>query len=347
MRPDFTVLALVFSISIGLGCTEDSELLPEADAPEQPTACAAEGLLENFTDPDGNEIYIYEDGSLFLNANGSCQFELQYFESDFESRNYTSNASGTFLTDGTELIPIKNTHFEDFEATGFIKLFVSNVSDTGPFWTGFTLQSPQAPTVSEYVALSKCILDASCTFLDNTINLVQSPTQPSNQVIEFKSVAPTTDMVTSKCSMSTVLGYFKKDMDLWYEAQYYIKSGMPYSIVDFENAYFEGSPGPRVVIRDNRLEIENKFGSKSRYPSNNPIEVPLNQWFKVKVHLKFSNEGNGVIALWQDGVPLISTTGINLPTSNAIQNIVEIGISATQQESVLLMDEMRISDTAF
>lgn len=344
----FLVISIFLSIFIGfVGCSEGSEPVIRPEIPKAQEGCATDNLLENFSDPNGNDIFIYEDGQVFLNSNGNCQFELQYFEPDFEERNYTITSSGIFLKDERDMVPIKNSYSENFEAPRFVELFISDIDDPNLFWTNFTLQSPKAKTVSEYVALSQCILDDSCEFLDNTITLVQDPENTSNQVIEFSSIAPSADMVTSKCSLTSVLGYFKKDMDLWYEARYFIKSGMPYSIVDFENVYFEGSPGPRVVIRDNKLEVENKFGAKLRFTSATMIEVPQNQWFKVKVHLKFSNTDNGLIELWQDGVQLMSMAGINLPTANAIQNILEVGISASQEPTVLLMDDMRISNTPF
>lgn len=348
MVRSFLTLSTFLSVFIGLmACADDGEPVIVPEVPIAQEGCSTTNLLENFFDSDGNDIYIYEDGQLFLNSNGNCQFELQYFDPDFEAQNYTTDSSETFLKDDTALVPIKNAYIENFETAQFVELFASNIADPKLFWTNFTLQGPMAKTVNEYVALSMCILDNSCDFLDNTIALVQDPENNSNQVIEFSGVAPSTDMVTSKCSLTSVLGYFKKDTDLWYEAKYYIKSGMPYSIVDFENAYFEGSPGPRVVIRDNRLEVENKFGAKQRFTADATTEVPMNQWFTVKVHLGFSNTDNGVIELWQDGVELISTTGINLPTSNSLQNVLEVGISATQQETVLLMDDLRISDTPF
>ena len=134
---------------------------------------------------------------------------------------------------------------------------------------------------------------------------------------------------------------------MWFEADYYIQEGMPFTLVDFENSYFEGSPGPRVVIRNNKLELENKFGSKLRFESNDAGTITTGVWFTVKVHLKFSNSENGIIELWKDGENIISTTGVNLPTANAIQNILEIGISATNVETTLLMNNLRISDTEF
>ena len=330
-----------------LNCGKDGELVTLPETPEVRAGCSTDSLLENFTDPDGNDIYIYEDGKVFLNNDGECEFELQYFEPGFVAQNYITNTSGIFLKDGSELVPTKNSVIEDFEKSDFVDLFVSDPSSPNLFWTGFTLQSPQAKTVSEYVALSKCILEGTCDFLDNTIKLVQDPTNSSNEVVEFSSVAPSADMVTSKCSITSGMNYFNKDADVWYEADYYIKSGMPYSIVDFETSYFDGSPGPRVVIRNSKLELENQFGAKLRFTPDTAPELPLEEWFTVKVHLKFNNTDQGILELWQDGVQIISTSGINLPTANALQNILEVGISASQEDTVVLMDNMRISDTAF
>ncbi|MEP3211204.1 MAG: heparin lyase I family protein [Maribacter sp.] len=339
-------LVAVFLLVIQFSCSTDAAPVIEGETPID-ASCSTEDVLDNFVDEIGNDIYIYNDGSLYVNSNGNCEFQFQYFDPDFESQSYTTNATGTFLLSDSDLIPVKNNFFEDFEKQRFIDLFVDDVNDTDLYWTSFTLQSPQAKTVSEYVALSKCILEETCDFLDNRIAIVEDPTNSANKVLEFYSVAPTADMVVSKCSLSSVLGYFKKGDDLWFEANYYIKEGMPFTLVDFENSYFEGSPGPRVVIRDNKLEFENKFGAKLRFESNSAAAIAIGEWFTVKLHLKFSNTEEGILELWQDGVQIVSASGINLPTSNAIQNVLEVGISATSSNTVLLIDNLRISDTAF
>jgi len=77
------------------------------------------------------------------------------------------------------------------------------------------------------------------------------------------------------------------------------------------------------------------------------ITIPQGEWFTVKVHLKYSNENDGIIELWQDGALLISTAGINLPTSNSIQNVLEVGVTATSIGCILLFDNMRISEIPF
>jgi len=177
--------------------------------------------------------------------------------------------------------------------------------------------------------------------------LVTDPANALNRVLKFTSVPPSANMVTAKSSISSSLNYYIKDSGIWFQADYYIGNGMPFSLVDFENAYFNQHPGPRVVIRNNKLEIENKFGAKLNYNNTSGISIPQNQWFNIKVHLKYSNKNDGIIELWQDGTLLISTTGINLPTSNSIQNKLEVGISATSIGCELYFDNMRISETPF
>jgi len=342
-RKKYFLILIAFSMLFALSCSDDTS----EPVIEKTSGCSNEGLLESFTDTGGNSIFIYEDGGAYIESDEACKFELQYFEPDFKTQNYLINDQGTFfLSDGQE-IAVKNNFFETNEANRFIDLFANDASDPNLYWSSFTLQSPLAKTVSEYVALSKCILNETCDFRDNRIEIVEDPVDSSNKVLRFESVAPTADMVVSKCSLSSLLGFFEKDDDVWFEADYLVEHGMPFSLVDFESSFFEGSPGPRVVINNGKLELDNKFGAKLRYRSTSQTTVPLNEWFKIKVHLKFSNDENGVLELWQDDEKLISATGISMQTANGIQNILEVGISATNEETAILVDNIRVSSTIF
>jgi len=336
----FSIIIYSFLIFL-ISCQND-------DDEKKSNACNSNELLETFITPNGEEIFIYKDGKLYTNKNGLCNFEFQYFEPNFLEENYVINGSGSFLKNRTGLFPTKNNFIENFENTSvFTDLFIHSLADTDLYWTNITLQSPATPTVSEYDALSKCIFDGTCSFIDNKIELISDPINASNKVLKFTSVPPIANMVTSKSSIASTINFFTKDSNIWYKADYYIESGIPFSIVDFENSYFFQSPGPRVIIRDNKLEFENKFGAKLNIKNNSSITVPKKQWFTLKVHLKYSNENDGVIELWQDGVQIISESGINLPTSNSIQNVLEVGVSASSEGCVLLFDNMRISETSF
>lgn len=309
--------------------------------------CSNEGILETFISSEDQKVAIYENGNLYIEENDICNFALQYFDPNFINENYLSDNLGTYLiTDNEGILPIKNNFTETFESySSFPNLFIKSITDTNLYWSSFTLQSPKAPNIANYVELGHCIINETCSFLDNKIELVNDPTNSSNKVLKFTSVAPSQQMVTSKSSISSFLNYYSKNSEVWFQASYYIESGMPYSIADFENSYFENSPGPRIVIRDNKLVIENKFGSKLNFNSDSNITIPLNTWFTIKFHLKYSNKNDGIIELWQNDNLIISTTGINLPTSNSIQNILEVGITANSEACTLFFDNMMISQT--
>ena len=89
------LLLAVLGLWVCTNCSTDSEKVLDDEIPID-SSCGVEGLLENAVDPDGNDIYIYEDGKLYINTNNTCEFQFQYFDPDFEVQNYTTNASGTF-----------------------------------------------------------------------------------------------------------------------------------------------------------------------------------------------------------------------------------------------------------
>lgn len=332
------LLISILSVVLFIGCEH-----------EEKNDCKSKGaILETFITPDGKEVYIFEDGSLFVNNNGSCEFVVQYFDPNFLVNNYKIDATGKFLLTDEGLFPVKNDFIDNVESYfAFTDLFIKSIADTQLYWSSFTLQSPAAPSVSDYVALRKCILAGTCTFIDNKIELASDPVSVTNKVLKFTSVAPTSSMVTAKACMESQIVFFDKDSDLWFQADYYIQSGMPFSIVDFENSYFEGSPGPRVDIKNSALSVENKFGAKKEYVQSSPVNIPTNKWFTVKVHLKFSNNATGIIEVWQDGTQVISAAGINLPSSNSVQDRIQIGVTATSVGCVLLMDNIKISASPF
>ncbi len=317
--------------------------------PEDPvTTCSTDNLLDSFTTQDGLEVFIYENGELYIQEEANCVFETLYFNPSQLANSYKFSSTDTLLIAGSTLFPVKNNYLEDFESgTSINDLFVASVSDTGLYWTSFTLQSPEVLTVDDYVTLRKCILNGSCTFKDNKIEFSEDPVDATNRVFKFSSVAPTEEMVTAKASISSQLNYFTQTSEVWFQADYYIESGMPFSLVDFESGYFAQSPGPRVVIKNGKLAMENKFGAKILHENTTNTTVPTNNWFTIKVHIKYNSKDTGLIELWQDGEELISTSGISLPLSNAIQDILEVGVTATPEGCVLYMDNIRISENPF
>ncbi|WP_299433711.1 heparin lyase I family protein [uncultured Aquimarina sp.] len=327
-----------------LGCSNTDESVPNNSVDCNP----GQAIINSFENSDGINR-IYDDGKLFIINNNSCSFFGQYFDPDFLEDNYAITDQGIFIrTDSGELFPINNNFTDTFENYDtFLSLFIQSTSDIDKFWGNMTLQSPTTPNLEDYVALRNCIFENTCDFIDNKIELAVDPTLATNTVLKFTAVAPTPDMVTSKASLASVLPYFTKSDDIWFQADYYLTENRPYSLVDFESSFFFGSPGPRIIIRNNQIAFENKFGTKILYTQSNGISLPTADWFTLKVHLKYSDTNDGVLQVWQGNILIIDTTGINLPTSNSVQNSLEIGISATDVSSTIYMDNLRISDTSF
>ncbi len=312
--------------------------------------CPEAMLISEFVNTDGLTIRIYEDGNAYFVNEGACTFAATYYDPGFYEETYNRTDSGVYIIvdENTYLPPIRTTSL-DFEGFGdAIDLIRTEIDQTELFLTNFTLQSPSAPTVDEYVDLQNCILNGTCDFIDNRFDLAEDPMNASNTVMKFYSVPPSQDMITSKTSVSTSLSYFEQGDDFWFEAKYFIEDNLPTTLADFESSYFLESPGPRIIIRGDKLAIENKFGEKLTFnqPEGTSQSFPLNQWVTVKVHLKY-DEINGVVQLWQDGVLLIDETGPNLPLDISIQNRVEMGITATQKECTLYLDDVRFSDEEF
>lgn len=329
---------LLLSILASTSCRKETV----SQCPDQ------QNLLSSYLSDQGSLIEIYDNGIVYENDQGGCHELATYYDPNFMDA-YTTTDSGVYLiTEEGELFPTDNDWIEDFEGyTEFNDLFALTIQDTGKHWNHFTLQSPQAKTVQDYVALRQCILDHTCTFRDNRIDLAPDPVQPGNQALKFTCVPPSGDMTTAKSSISSSTQFFRKHDDCWFEARFYIESGMPFTLVDFENGFFLESPGPRVTVRNRILGFENKFGGKLTFESDNPVEIPLQDWFTVKVHIRYSELGDGLFELWQDGQLLISTQGISLPTSNSIQDNLEVGVSASSEGAVMYVDDVRISDQPF
>lgn len=311
--------------------------------------CPAEAdILTSFTLETGESAIITESGEAYSQDDNGCTFLVQYFTPGWEDA-YLQTDSGIYVyTDEGDLYPVTNTMYDDVEAYGvFTDMMLTSITDTAKYWNSFTLQSPMAPTVEAYVDLRACIMNNTCTFMDNRFDLVADPVNAANQVLQCTAVPPSADMVTSKASIERSFNYFAEGDDLWYEARYYIVSGMPYSLADFENRFFDQSPGPRIVIEGNKLAVENKFEEKLTYYPDAAPYVPIGEWFTVKIHLHFSTSDAGLIELWQNNVLLMSVNGKNLPYGNSIQTSLEVGATATSDGCVLLMDDIKLSPTSF
>ncbi len=320
------------------------------DALNVNNGCPPLKVVSEFVNQGGERIRIFEDGKAYFVNKSGCSFAAQYFDPNFYSDTYLNTDSGIYLiiSEGEYLSPIRSQFldFEGFDNT--LDIFRKDIAQDSLFLNSFTLQSPSTPTVDDYVALRKCIFDGSCDFIDNKFELSQDPLNQNKTVLKFFAVPPSPSMITSKSSVSTTLSYFEKGDDFWFEAKYYISGELPTTLADFESSFFFESPGPRIIFRGDYLAIENKFNEKLTYvqPEESEVPFPMNQWVKLKLHLKYDDQ-NGKVQMWQDDLLIIDQSGPTIPLDFWIQDRIELGISATSNECTLYMDDLRFSDQEF
>jgi len=340
--PNRWFLWCLLPCAASLSCSEAA-----SDAAKPSTFCQPSPSLLDTQTVDGVAYYVQQDGNLYTDSGGTCTKAASYFKPGFEEANYSHNANGVFISTPQGLFPVRTEISDSFEAYGSLPdLFVRSMTDTGRFWNALTLQSPLAPNTTDYVALRKCLLNGTCTYKDNRLELAADPTGASNKVIQCTAVSPTPGMATSKASLETTTAYYASGDDLWFQARYYFSETLPYSIADFESEWFEGSPGPRIVFDHGSLAVEGKFWAKPKFRQATPVPVPRNRWVLVKVHLQFDRT-NGRIELWQDGIQVLTANGPTLPVSFAIQTNIELGVTATDVATTLYLDDVRLSKQSF
>lgn len=210
-------------------------------------------------------------------------------------------------------------------------------------FSSFTLQSPGAPTVESYVALRKCILENTCNFIDNRIEISTEEVHSGDQSLRFYAVAPPEGIVSKSC-VDTLLLHFTEGDDLWFSAWYYVESGTPTTIADFETSAMKWGPGPRILLgsENPQVRVELKHFDKPTYRQepDSAVPFPSQQWVHVALHLTLSAGNDGVIEVWQDCEQIIDSEGRNLPKRSAILDRMQVGITATNQETVLYVDDV-------
>ncbi len=341
-RRNSTFLLLLF-ILLTLTCCEKPDYIN--------ISCEIESeVLYEFESPDGFYLRIYENGEAYFVKRNGCEFAETIFSPTFFQDSYVATDSGILIKvdEATFIEPIRSFQ-EDFETGPQLLDYIrTDLTQTDRVFTAFTAQSPAFPEVEDYVALRQCIIDKECDFEENRISIVKDPIDENNQVLKFEALAPSTDMVTSKSSISSGLLFFEKSNDFWFEASYFIEKGLPTTIADFESSHFKGHPGPRLIFRNGALSVENKFGDKKEFfqDESTLVKFPLMEWVKVKVNLMY-HENEGIIRVWQNDELIIDAAGQNIPHRLWIQNSLEIGISATQEDATMYLDDLRFSNEAF
>ena len=300
---------------------------------------------------DGGTTYKLFQANLYRvnSAANKWEFIEQLYDPDFLVKNYVERG-GTILrkTDNGELIPVRRQLADGFETVRPLREMIGLESG----WTGFTLQSPQTPSVGDYVALRNRILKGQADFLDNRVETSAEVVHSGKGALKIFCTPRVGEMVTAKASLDTELVHFVKGDDVWFSAWYYIPegSGMPFTVMDLESSWIKQYPGIRIVINESgHAMLELKWAAKPKYRQTPGKEIPfpVGKWTHLVEHLHLSEKEDGLIELWQDGQKIVDARGQNLPLTRAIYNNLEIGISAYNDRTkpaTLYVDDVVISN---
>jgi hypothetical protein len=264
-----------------------------------------------------------------------------YFWADINRQAFVMRDEVLYRTANGNEYPVIDQIDVGFEEASTFLDFVK--SEDPIVFSSFTLQSPSAPTVEEYVELRKCILQQNCTFLDNRMDISSDIVHSGNQSMRFFTVAPSEEIVSKTC-VDTLLLHFVEGDDLWFSAWYYVESGAPTTIADFETSAMKWGPGPRILLGSDQpqVRVELKHANKPVYRQDRDSAVPFpsQQWVHIALHLRLSAGNDGLIEVWQDCEKIIEAEGRNLPKHSAILDRMQVGITATNQETVLFVDDV-------
>lgn len=276
-------------------------------------------------------------------------FVEHLYDPDFFARNYVvvDGVPNRRDPDTGKLYPTRRFFEEGFEGAGSIADLI------GPQrgWTGFTLQSPRAPSIPEYNALRRRILTAEGDFLDNRIEVVRYRARSGDASMKCVSEPPSRGMVTAKASLSTSLLHFVRGDEVWFSGWYLVPEGssLPFTLMDLESTWIKEHPGMRIMLDPpGHLMVELKWANKPTYRQTKGREVrfPTGRWVEVVLHLELSEQSDGLVELWQDGEKIVEARGQTLPLAGTVYDELEVGISAHSfgpGTATLFVDDLRIA----
>ncbi|MBI5395612.1 MAG: heparin lyase I family protein [Verrucomicrobia bacterium] len=280
---------------------------------------------------------------------GKWEFMEQMYDPDFYAKNYVER-DGAICRKAANgnLVPVRRRFADDFEHARPVRELTG--MDTG--WTAFTLQSPKAPSVNDYVRLRNGILKGQSDFLDNRVEMSADVVHSGKRALKTYSAPPSRSMVCAKASLDTELLHFVKGDDVWFSGWYYVPedSGMPFTVMDLETTWIKEYPGIRIMLADGQYAMfELKWGAKPKYrqPKGKEVGFPVAKWVHLKARLKLSEKDDGVIELWQDGMKIVDARGQTLPLAHTIYNSFEIGITAHNDRgkpATLYVDDVAIAN---
>lgn len=322
--------------------------------PDDRVVPLSEDQVELTTVVEGKTFKITYDGLAYRvdERTGRWHRHGTVFEPDAMNAAYQTEGSDVFRVnrENGQRHKVRRRFTEGFED---LPLHVSGLRKLiGPErgWGSLTLQSPAAPTVSDYVRLRKRILEENGSFLDAVVAPDDSRAHSGTMSLLCKAPPCPSDMITCKASLSSPLVYFGQGDEFWFRGWFYPENGRPSSLMDLECEWLSQHGGIRLFIDESgSMLAELKAWDKPKYRQTKDSEVlfPLDRWVEVKAHFHLSHGSDGVVQVWQDGKLIIDANGTTLPLARVIYSSLEIGISSHSygdKEARLWVDDVEVSD---
>lgn len=322
-------LTLVVSVTLAL-----SLALRQQNPTSPPEPIPTDILLTHET--DGKTLLVAADGYIYERLTATtARRQQQIFDPALIARSYrVENGLRYRLGDAGEREPIRLPLSQNFATT--LPPSPAAPEDTlrtliGPRfgWTEVTLQTPQHPTVPDYVALRKRILTQSAPFADARIEL-------NNGDLTFTAPPKTPAMVCSKASLSTGLIYATDGDSLTVQATLTLSDPVPLTLLDLESDVVEGSPGIRLYVTPERtlaVQLKALGNPLSQPPPAQRLTLPLGQPITLTWQVEFQPNATGRTRAWVGSDFAFDIQTQTLPFPTCIINSLEFGITAHISES--------------
>jgi len=319
--------------------------------PEEVQAYPAERILRT-TSLDGVPYVLADDGNVFriINERGTWTWVDRIFDPESIARNIVKEGETLFRVDPDsgkryQLLKEFADGFEDVpEDVDGLRSLIGEERK----WTEFTLQTPQTPAVSDYVALRNQILNNKAGFLDASVGPSKLHAHSGQQSLRCICPAKSSRMVCAKASLGTGFVYFEQNEHFWFQAWFRIDgSTRPFTLADLEGREVKESPGIRLMLFDGQeLGVELKALEKPQYrqTSESKVVFPTDQWVQVTWHV-FLHPDEGHVQVWQDEQLVVDRHGPTLPFRGMMYDSLEVGISAHSfgdEPATLFVDDVRI-----
>lgn len=289
------------------------------------------------------EGWVYEVDQRSGNRNRTERI----YDNNFLRDNYrTSGGKTRRVVPGHGELDVQRNFHETFEGASHVRDLIG----PGKNWTSMTLQSPDAPTVGDYVKLRTRILKGKEEFRDSRMDPSSERKHSGTQSLKLFAEEPSWRMDLTKTSIDTELVYFGRGDNFWFSGWFYLESGRPTGILDIESSYTKHGPGMRILFDDElRPRAELKFAHKPTYRMGrgNSFRFPSGKWVEVKLHLYLMDDDNGRIELWMDNQKVLDANGPTLPVADVVYNRMQVGITANPDDvrTTMFLDDVRVSDS--